>query len=239
MFRAGPSGCSPRIHDWGRSGGERRATVAADDGTAQRKISVEILAGRCASVAGAFERFLQDGSQWFIAHEQPAVTACLLVAVADWNGEHIVATLYPRLHLLQRLMPILQALQLTLRGDDGFDELAFGRVLELEIEALHRRVVCRQFLPQLQVKDGVPREALQVIEDHDAVFVPALLQEPEHGNHAGALHEVAAAGNIAVEYRFDYRAASIRVVPAAMLLAVQRGCSPSPSCFCFLLDTRQ
>jgi hypothetical protein len=115
----------------------------------------------------AFESFLHDGGQRFVTHEQPAMTAYFLVTVADRDGEYIVATLHPRLHLLQGLTPILQALQLTLRGDHGFDELAFGRVLELEIEALHGCVVSRQFLPQLQVKDRVSREALQVIEDND------------------------------------------------------------------------
>jgi len=155
------------------------------------------------------------------ADQQPAATVHFLVSVADRSGEHIVAALNARLHFLQGLPPVLQALELPLRGDDGFDELALGRVLELEVEAFDRRAIRCEFLPQFQVKNGVSGEALQVIENDDVAVVCLRVHEPEQGDHAGTLHEVAAAGHVVVKDRFDFIAPSGRILPATMLLAVQ------------------
>jgi hypothetical protein len=47
------------------------------------------------------------------------------------------------------------------------------------------------------------------------------LHEPKHRDHAGALHEVAAARHVVVKHRFDVIAAGSGVIPAAMLLALQ------------------
>ncbi|MDA8363537.1 MAG: hypothetical protein M0Z84_06875 [Gammaproteobacteria bacterium] len=108
-----------------------------------------------------------------------------------------------------------------MRGDDGFDELTLGCVLELEVQAFDGGAVCGQLLSQLQVEDRIPGKALQVIENHYVPIVRLRFQKSEHGDHAGALHEVPAAGHIVVEDGFDLVAVGSRICPAAMLLAMQ------------------
>ncbi|HEX5049991.1 MAG TPA: hypothetical protein VFX89_22950 [Gammaproteobacteria bacterium] len=115
---------------------------------------------------------------------------------------------------------ILQPLELPLRCNDRFDELSLGRVLELEIEALDCRVVCGEFLSQLQMEDGVASKALQVIED-DHIVLSMTLHETEHGNHARTLHEVATAGDVITENGINLVSTGGCILAAAMLLAVQ------------------
>src|SRR5690606_40524757 len=62
---------------------------------------------------------------------------------------------------------------------------------------------------------------LQVVEDDDVPIVRLSPHELEHRDHAGALHEVAAARHVVVKDRFDVVASSGRVVAATMLLALQ------------------
>jgi hypothetical protein len=71
------------------------------------------------------------------------VTLDLLVLITDRRREHVVAALESRLHLLQGLSTVLEALELPLRGNDGLDELALGRVLEFEVQTLDGCAVCR------------------------------------------------------------------------------------------------
>ena len=83
----------------------------------------------------AFERLGDDGGKRLVAHQKLAVACDLLVAVADRREERPVAVHQPRFHLLNDLAAVLLALQFALRGEDRLDEAAFGRVLELEIQA--------------------------------------------------------------------------------------------------------
>ena len=94
---------------------------------------------------------------------------------------------------------------------------------------------------QLRLKDASPdavaratealmpvchaRDVAFILND-DAILAHRLGCDGAHlgqqdGDHAGALHEVATAGNIVVEDGFDRIAAGSRVFPAAMLLAMQ------------------
>ncbi|MEM8571780.1 MAG: hypothetical protein AAGG56_12875 [Pseudomonadota bacterium] len=119
------------------------------------------------------------------------------------------------------LPAVLLALQLALRGDDGLDELTFGRVLEAEVQAFDTGAEVAQRPAQRPVKIDVTREALQIVEDHGVVGVGLGLQITQKRHHPRPFHEIAATGNIVREDRVDPIAPAPGVVAAAGLLALQ------------------
>ncbi|MEM9764370.1 MAG: hypothetical protein AAF160_19305 [Pseudomonadota bacterium] len=143
-----------------------------------------------------------------MADEHLSLAAPGFVAIAARRVvPNVVALLKPGLHLLDGLAPVLLPLQFSLGGHDGLDECPFGRVLEGEVKAFDPRAAGLELLPQLDVEDGVTREALQIVEDHDVILGRLRIEEAEQRHHARPLHEVPATGGIIWEHSFDVIAA--------------------------------
>ncbi|MEM7721478.1 MAG: hypothetical protein AAF376_03815 [Pseudomonadota bacterium] len=101
--------------------------------------------------------------------------------------------------LLDDLALVLFALKLALGGYDGFNELAFGRFLELEVQAFDLGAPVAQSLPQLDVVGHVSGKALGIVKDDGKTFVRLRVDEAQERHHTGALHEVAFTGDIVRE----------------------------------------
>ncbi|MEL6767089.1 MAG: hypothetical protein AAFP17_07910 [Pseudomonadota bacterium] len=183
------------------------------------------LALRAEPSAGiAFEGLLDDRGQWLVPHEDPPMAPRSLIAITARRLRHdCIAPLKPRRHLLDHLPSVLLALELALRGDDGLDELAFGRVLEAEVEAFGLGPVFVEGAAELLVELDIAGEALQVVEDDDEVGLAAGFEIGEERYHAGTVHEVAAARSIVREDCLDLVAAGLGILPATMLLALEPG----------------
>nr|WP_238719928.1 hypothetical protein [Nitratireductor alexandrii] len=80
----------------------------------------------------SFKRLLQDGGIRLIAHEDFAVPAFALIAIADRSLMHPIAILHARPHAVDRLLAILLALVLGNRGEKVLDELRVGIFTEFD-----------------------------------------------------------------------------------------------------------
>jgi len=70
------------------------------------------------------------------------------------------------------------------------------------------------------MENGITREALQVVENHD-ILVVHFAEELEHVRHAGTFHEITAAGDLILENLVHEITFGRRVLAAAVFLAVQ------------------
>nr|WP_234823935.1 hypothetical protein [Agrobacterium vitis] len=86
-----------------------------------------------------FEGITDDRRQRFVEHEHLSPAPHSLVFIADGRAVRPITGLHARFHLLCHLTAILLALKSTLGGHDGFDELAFRCLIELEVQAFDLR----------------------------------------------------------------------------------------------------
>nr|WP_228185782.1 hypothetical protein [Stappia indica] len=165
---------------------------------------------------------LDDAGKRLVAHQELAVSGNLLVAIAVGRREAPVAGHHPGLHLLDHLAAVLLALQLALGGEDGLDELALGRVLKTEVQALDAGAAHAERFSELDVELGVAGKALQIVEDDDVVLAIGLgIEIAEQRHHAGPPHEVAGTGDVIGEHRLDLIAHMKRMGPAPCLLRIE------------------
>ncbi|MEO1701929.1 MAG: hypothetical protein AAFR71_07730 [Pseudomonadota bacterium] len=85
---------------------------------------------RCVS----FKGLPDDGGQYRMMVQDFAPAFDLLIKISNGWVVNPIAVLHPGFHLLGDLASVLLALQCPLRGHDGFDELTFGRFIELEVQ---------------------------------------------------------------------------------------------------------
>ncbi|MDT8328611.1 MAG: hypothetical protein RQ750_14720 [Roseovarius sp.] len=104
------------------------------------------------------------------------------VAIADWRVKDVVAFLDPRLHLLDHLTAVLFTLQLALRGEDRFNEFAFGRVIQLEVQTFDPRAARLKLAPQLDMEFRIAGKALQIIEDDNVILVGLRIEIAQQRN---------------------------------------------------------
>nr|WP_240534931.1 hypothetical protein [Notoacmeibacter marinus] len=110
------------------------------------------------------------------------------------------------------------AFQFAVRGEDGLDKFAFRRVLEFKIQALDAGIAVAEFTAQLDMKFSIASETLQVVKDDDVSLIRLGAQISQQRDHAGPLHEIAAATDIIGKDRFDMQSFARRIFAAAMLL---------------------
>ncbi|MEJ0038760.1 MAG: hypothetical protein WDO68_22235 [Gammaproteobacteria bacterium] len=174
----------------------------------------------CELPAGeALHRILNDRGKGLVADDDLAAILALDEFIANRNDEGMVSPLHAGLHFLNRLTLVLYALQLALRGDHGFNELAFRRVLEPEVEALGLRAILCKARTQANVKLRIPREALEIIEDYDVVGFLVFAQVIKQRDHAAPLHEIAPGALHIREDPLDYVSLRGGVLTAAVFLA--------------------
>src|SRR5690606_37107759 len=94
----------------------------------------------------SFQGLAYDGRFRLVRHQHLALAFALLMTVADGRMKRPIAVHHAGAHLLAHLTAVLLALKLRLGSDDGFDELALGRILKIEVEAFARGVAQRHFL---------------------------------------------------------------------------------------------
>lgn len=119
------------------------------------------------SAREALHYVLNDRGKRLVSNDDLAALRAFGELVADGHEERMKAALDSSLHLLDRLALVLDALQLSLGGDDGLNELAFRRVLELEVQAFGPRSVLGELRAQANVEFCIPREALEIVKNDD------------------------------------------------------------------------
>nr|WP_246637812.1 hypothetical protein [Nitratireductor kimnyeongensis] len=122
----------------------------------------------------AFQRFLQDGGIRLIAHEDFAVPAFALIAIADRSLMHPIAVLHARPHAVDRLLAVLLALVLGNRGEKVLDELRIGIFAEFDRGADKDATGIADLHPQLKMRHQPARKAANVV-DYDRVRFLAVL----------------------------------------------------------------
>ncbi|MEP1574587.1 MAG: hypothetical protein ABJK30_17640 [Roseibium album] len=144
---------------------------------------------RCVSL----KALTNDGGKGLLREQHLAASLDGLVLISNRGKMYPIAALHTGFHLLRHLAAVLLALQSPLGRYNGFNELPFGRIIELEVQALDPGTALAEGFAQIQMETGVTREAFQVIEDDGEGFTGLRIQKAEQGHHAGALHEVPAA----------------------------------------------
>nr|WP_240534955.1 hypothetical protein [Notoacmeibacter marinus] len=167
------------------------------------------------------EGIANDGCEWLVRDEQLSMAFHGLVRIADRRIVDPVAVFHPSAHLLGDLSAILLSLQRALGGDDGFDELTLGRIVELEVEAFDRRLPRPERIAQIEMEARIAGKALQIVEDDGKALVRLGVEEGEQRLHAGPFHEVDAAGDRVGKDGGDFEPLRGRVLAAACLLAFQ------------------
>ncbi|WP_299870529.1 hypothetical protein [uncultured Hoeflea sp.] len=81
-----------------------------------------------------------------------------------------------------------------MRGDDGFDELALGRVVELEVQAFDNHISRPERITQIEERARVPACPLQIVEDDDKALIRLRVKEGKQGFHTRPLHVIASTG---------------------------------------------
>ena len=125
------------------------------------------------------------------------------IAIATRGLEYPIALLHAGAHFLEGLAAVLFALKLALRGEDRLDEFALGRVVEIVVQAFDACAAGGELRFELEMEFRVAGEALEIVEDDDVALFRLGIEIGEHGAHAGALHEVAAARRVVREHGFD------------------------------------
>ncbi|MDZ4055891.1 MAG: hypothetical protein U1D69_02830 [Polynucleobacter sp.] len=151
-----------------------------------------------------FKCGLHDRAENHIGNKNLAApTWCRHVAITNRCAENPKPALNTRLHLLDNLTPVLFALKFSLSSDHRLNELAFGCILDAEVQTLNGSAALHELAAQLQVKLCVTREAFQIVEYDDVRLAPLCIEIAEQRDHARTLHEVTAAAHIIREHRFN------------------------------------
>ncbi|MEM9477868.1 MAG: hypothetical protein AAGA71_21490 [Pseudomonadota bacterium] len=197
------------------------AVLVARERRVRLQESLHLGDGRQAPVGEAQDCLLHDGCQRLVADEHTPNAFHGVEAVANWRIEEPVPGPGARLHLLDGLASVLLALQLALRSDDGFDEFAFGGVLEAEVETLRPSTAGIERPAQRPVEFCIAGKALEIVEDHDEALVRLGIEKAQERDHTRALHEVAAARGVVWEDTGDLVSLVGCIVAAAGFLAFQ------------------
>nr|WP_246484431.1 hypothetical protein [Marivibrio halodurans] len=154
-------------------------------------------------------------------HQHLAAILRLGIAIAQNGAETVITALHTDAHFLRHLPSILLALKLALRGGDGLEKQALGAILEIVIEALAHRAALIHDASQAQMELGIAGIALEIIEDHHETLIGAGIEIGEQGHHAGAVDEIAFAGDIIGKDRFHLVALGLGILAAAVFLTIQ------------------
>jgi len=162
-----------------------------------------------------------DGCERLVRHQHLAASLLLFVAIADGRIVNPIAVLHAGLHLLGNLPSVLLALKRALGGDDGLDELALGRVVELEVQALDHHIARPERVTQIEEGTRIAAGPFQIIEDHDEALSGLGVEEGKQSLHAGPLHVIATTREGVREDRRHLKSERGRTLAASRFLGLK------------------
>ncbi|MEM6495015.1 MAG: hypothetical protein AAF650_11615 [Pseudomonadota bacterium] len=108
-----------------------------------------------------------------------------------------------------------------MRSHDRFDELTFGAVLKVEVQTFTSRTARIHLAPKADVKLGIARKALEIVEDDHVVIIWIRVEISQQPLHAGAVHKITAPAYVVREDFLDNIALSVGVFAATRFLSVK------------------
>ncbi|MEO0993194.1 MAG: hypothetical protein AAFX62_05215 [Pseudomonadota bacterium] len=115
-----------------------------------------------------------------------------LIAVADWWIVNPVSVFHAGAHLLGNLPSVLLPLQGSLRCHDGFNELTFRRLIELEVQTFDLGTAQTEGFSQIEMETRITGKAFEIIEDHNKALIRLSIEKAQKCDHTGTLHKVSA-----------------------------------------------
>nr|WP_238179155.1 hypothetical protein [Methylobacterium dankookense] len=149
-----------------------------------------------------FERLLDDRRLRLLPYQHPAIEAGdPAIGVAGRRAEHRKAIRDPRLHAVERLLAVVDAVIVRKRDGDVLHEARRRAVIEHACGRLQDCTELRQLAAEVCVIVEIAGEAVEMIED-DAVA--RLLVGSDEGEHLAQARPLAlAAGQLVAEYLDD------------------------------------